>query len=492
MKNKILNKFILFFFICIFSLNVLTQIHSRKITPIQKRNMSKTNIQLDLNPSQIEKSINNMYINYSVPISILNYSIVSHNFLDNLSIITYDGYLNESDPEDIGIGMRGVAHAMTYLEKEKTFQISGYMNETELEWYGDLYYASKAVFFANYFLNPKMFYETNISITYPQEYLDGVNDAMVSSFILYLFLLVYDILMDFEIEALIYYYASQKILNSFAISINQPDGLSIFMNDNNWWFPHHNPQRFVLNGHISAVINLYNYYYRTSNDLALTFFNKGVNATFELIDNFFVDSEQLYDLVGGKANYKYQALHVMQLDWLYATTLKEKFKIFHDLFLGSYIISTGSEIVFEININKSFLEIDFRYIKNRLATGDNRLFSRGTMTFEGYYDNKSYLDVDMNIILRKELQKDIENGRNDPNSYPLIRRLSLNDTYVHNISDVDFEINYIYLQLPFNSYIINVANNKIYTNRYLEILYIVILGSFFLMIYMFIKKITDK
>ena len=428
--------------------------------------IAKINVRNPIEIQRMDNSQITLYKKNNISLNNLsNYNVTPINFNASLSITPFDSYLNGSDPEDVVIAMHGVFNAIAYFSNE--IKISTYVNETEFNMYEELYFAAKAIFFANYFLQSNKYIETNDSLIYPQLYLNNQTDCMVSSYILVLFRYVNDILLQVDEGNDIYLIAAQKVLNSFNKSIEE-GGMHVKLSDTEWWYPHHEQHRFVLNGHIITLINLYNYYYRTADLDAYKYFSKGVNGTERLIAQFISGSQQFYDLVGNKANYKYQSLHTMLLDWLYSVTGIGLFRIYHDIFLESYILSTESEIEMIANKNNTHIELQASINWNIAASGDNRLYTRHEMTFEGYYSPISYVDIDINIIFREEKEEDVS-GFTDPNSYSIQRRLSLDSTTYFDISDIVFDINYLYLQLPSTNIILSLFEEIQYQNRWLEI-----------------------
>jgi len=420
-----------------------------------------------------------------------NMSSTSHNFFKNMSIAPYDGYLNSTDPEDIGIAIRGVAHAIKYFSST-IGEITGYVNETELNIYGKLYYASKAVFFSNYFFQRGVILETEDSIVYPQAYLNNQTDAMLNSYVLYLFILTNDILDDLGIPNSKYLISAYKVLNSFSKDIDDLGGVHVTLSSDTWWYPHHEKERFVLNGHIWAMINLYNFYVRTGDLSAYKYYRRGLNAIYKLIPLFLSNTTQMYDLVGNDANYKYQALHVIQLDWLYEVSNIGLFKYYHDLFLESYIISTGSilEVSAQI-INNSYLNIEGKIHWSRNTEGPNGLYVRSTMLLEGYYHGSSYTYCFADIALREKRVDEKKQGSIDPNSYAIQSNIDLNGSKLISIESINFDFKYIYVILAFNNFVIPLSEPIIIQNKYLEnLLMIPLIFGFFILdkLYHFYKK----
>ena len=196
---------------------------------------------------------------------------------------------------------------------------------------------------------------------------------------------------------------------------------------------------------------------------------KGVNATESLIHSFIIGTKQQYDLAGNEANFKYQALHVMQLDWLYEVTKKEIFKTYHDIFLEAYIIESNSKLTFRASLSNETINVEGDIVWNRFATGDNRLYHRISMLFEGYHTNETYLQVQTYFILRESNLEDVI-GPLDPNASILTKNFVLNDSIIFNLIEYNFSVNYVVMNLHFNSYLIDLTEQQGYRNIYVELI----------------------
>lgn len=121
---------------------------------------------------------------------------------------------------------------------------------------------------------------------------------------------------------------ANRTVNSFETKIE--DGGILFIDkSNNYWFEEYPtiPPNHVLNGHINAVLGLYDYWRITKNPKAKELFEKGIKTVEETIDKFdsgywsYYDDEYPY-----VADYFYhKAVHIPQLKILYQITGKEIF-----------------------------------------------------------------------------------------------------------------------------------------------------------------------
>ncbi len=92
-------------------------------------------------------------------------------------------------------------------------------------------------------------------------------------------------------------------------------GLSLALSDSSYWYmeyPADEPY-FVLNGMLSVLLNLHHYHELTHDPLALSLYEKGLNAVREKMPEFDYHGYSYYDLAGSKAGRKYHQYHVQIL-----------------------------------------------------------------------------------------------------------------------------------------------------------------------------------
>ncbi|MBI4946958.1 MAG: hypothetical protein HY840_11235 [Bacteroidetes bacterium] len=121
-----------------------------------------------------------------------------------------------------------------------------------------------------------------------------------------------------------YLEVSKRILKGFYVPIEQ-GGFSC-QTDSGWWFEEYADKNakgpHVLNGHVSALLGIYDFYRITKNDSAFFLFQQGIKAlkhSVHLYDQG-ENNWSYYDIYKKPADKKYQRTIVKQMKQLYAIT----------------------------------------------------------------------------------------------------------------------------------------------------------------------------
>lgn len=102
-----------------------------------------------------------------------------------------------------------------------------------------------------------------------------------------------------------------------------------------WWYeeyaqPDMEVEPRVLNGHISVLMDLYEYYNLTGDEQAKDLFDRGIGDLKARLPDYDMGNGSLYDSVGNVAAQKYQKIHIRQLDKIYRITRDPYFKLYRD------------------------------------------------------------------------------------------------------------------------------------------------------------------
>ena len=131
-----------------------------------------------------------------------------------------------------------------------------------------------------------------------------------------------------------YLIAGKKILNSFYVEV-KAGGVSYKTNSIGWWFEEYADEggvsSKVLNGHMFAMVGIYDYYTYTKDSSANYLFLQGVKALKNDLANYDqLEGPSLYDRLGTPTNIKYHAIHIDLLDRLFVITGQPLFNFYAD------------------------------------------------------------------------------------------------------------------------------------------------------------------
>jgi heparosan-N-sulfate-glucuronate 5-epimerase len=129
---------------------------------------------------------------------------------------------------------------------------------------------------------------------------------------------------------------AKMLLNSFFIEV-KVGGVTYKTNDEGWWYEEYpskskeaiNPR--VLNGMMSALLSIYEYFNYTRDPMAKHLFDQGILALENNLPHYNNNGYSYYDILGNDAKPGYHQLHVKYLRILYDITEKPTFKKYHDI-----------------------------------------------------------------------------------------------------------------------------------------------------------------
>lgn len=127
--------------------------------------------------------------------------------------------------------------------------------------------------------------------------------------------------------------AAEKGLGAFYVEVDK--GGITYKDPMGWWYEEYaqkgmDAEPRVLNGHISALLDLHEYHNLTQDKMAKELFDLGVSDLKANLKYYDARNESRYDRVGNKAVFKYHDLHVAQLDSIYKITGDRYFKLYRD------------------------------------------------------------------------------------------------------------------------------------------------------------------
>lgn len=125
----------------------------------------------------------------------------------------------------------------------------------------------------------------------------------------------------------------ESILNAFFVEVKE-GGITYKSANEGWWYEEYADEGSsmprVLNGMISVVFALKDYYNHTGNKKALYLYNQGLVALEAAIHQYDKDGYSYYDMNGKIAAGWYHKMHISQLDSLYKISTVQTFKDYHD------------------------------------------------------------------------------------------------------------------------------------------------------------------
>lgn len=132
----------------------------------------------------------------------------------------------------------------------------------------------------------------------------------------------------------VYLDAAKQILNSFYVEVDK-GGVIYSSKKEGWWFEEFADEggvvSRVLNGHMFAVLGIYEYFKYTNDSSAYFLFNEGVLALKNNISKYDRgNGHSFYDLRGTPANVKYHFIHVDLLGQLFEITGDKIFETYRD------------------------------------------------------------------------------------------------------------------------------------------------------------------
>jgi heparosan-N-sulfate-glucuronate 5-epimerase len=130
-----------------------------------------------------------------------------------------------------------------------------------------------------------------------------------------------------------YIEAAKKGLDVFFIEVE--NGGITYKEGDGWWYEEYAQEGMdieprVLNGHISALLDLQEYYNLTKDETAKELFDLGVSGLKAHLADYDAGNWSYYDAVGNKAVLKYHELHVGQLDSIFKITADPYFKLYRN------------------------------------------------------------------------------------------------------------------------------------------------------------------
>jgi heparosan-N-sulfate-glucuronate 5-epimerase len=133
-----------------------------------------------------------------------------------------------------------------------------------------------------------------------------------------------------------YIATAKMLLNSFFIEVKF-GGVTYKTDDEGWWYEEYpsknkgaiNPR--VLNGMMSALLSIYEYFNYTRDPMAKYLFDQGILALENSLPHYNNKGYSYYDILGNDAKPNYHQLHVKYLGILYDITGKPTFKNYHDI-----------------------------------------------------------------------------------------------------------------------------------------------------------------
>lgn len=132
-----------------------------------------------------------------------------------------------------------------------------------------------------------------------------------------------------------YKIAGDMALKAFDVDVRD-GGLKIARiegNETYYWYPEYASQDppYVLNGFITAVVWVKEYYDTTKNPLAKKIYEEGLkSAAHYLPDYNTTDNWSYYDMRGNRATKHYHEIHVQQTRWLYDISGNDIFLDYHN------------------------------------------------------------------------------------------------------------------------------------------------------------------
>ena len=145
-------------------------------------------------------------------------------------------------------------------------------------------------------------------------------------------------------DELKYKTSAEKAISAFNYDISDGGLRTIRIGDGEeyLWYPEYvrNEPPFVLNGFVTTVIWLDEYYEFTGYEPAKELSNAGIESlTHYLKDYDLMDAGTYYDVSGTIANEHYHNMHVEQMQTLYNITEREIFKNYHEKWRNATIIN---------------------------------------------------------------------------------------------------------------------------------------------------------
>ena len=128
---------------------------------------------------------------------------------------------------------------------------------------------------------------------------------------------------------------AHELLSAFFVEVDS-GGVTYKSDGKGWWYEEYAQpscrRSHVLNGMMFAVLGIYDYYeYTGFTDIAAgILFDQGVLSLQSALSLYDHNGDSNYDRLGDRAGPKYHAIHIDQLDQLYAITHHEVFRLYRD------------------------------------------------------------------------------------------------------------------------------------------------------------------
>ena len=136
---------------------------------------------------------------------------------------------------------------------------------------------------------------------------------------------------------------AHRLLNSFFVEVKD-GGITYKSPNKGWWYEEYAANKnnkmskapWVLNGMMSALIDIFEYYNYTREPDAKYLFDQGILSLIINLPHYtFLGNRSYYDILGRPADPGYNTIHVKQLAILYNITGQTIFKKYHDLWRQS-------------------------------------------------------------------------------------------------------------------------------------------------------------
>jgi len=233
--------------------------------------------------------------------------------------LTYYG-----EVDGVGLGYQVVPHTVAYVARSSFYPYDKTGNESELE---------RALFLTEYLISNSASRNNNTFIVWENNFPWPVYDlpagwigALSQAGCLKSLLLAYKATGE---ERYLEY--GDKALQAFTVDVSQ--GGLLIIREENWWYPEYAKEEppFVLNGFITTVLWIKDYYDGTKNPLAKELYDEGVKTLVHYVPTYDSgDGWSYYDAVEHKSSEHYHQLHVQLMGSLFNVTGEPVFLGYHE------------------------------------------------------------------------------------------------------------------------------------------------------------------
>ena len=145
-----------------------------------------------------------------------------------------------------------------------------------------------------------------------------------------------------------YLVLSKRVLNAFSVEIAD-GGITDKTESRGWWYEEYASERVepprVLNGMISALFALQEYYESTGDERAKYLFDQGVLALVDALPGYDKGGYSYYDREGHLSGGEYHKMHISQLDSLYKLTGVEVFRAYSQRWRTYYRLPIALQLI---------------------------------------------------------------------------------------------------------------------------------------------------